>query len=34
LGQLLDRAMIVVAVDRPDQRVLATEDLKALLDAV
>jgi len=30
----LGRAMIVVAVDRPDQRLLATKDLKALLDAV
>jgi len=34
LGQLLGRAMIVVAVDRPDQRLLATKDFKALLDAV
>jgi uncharacterized protein YbjT (DUF2867 family) len=29
----LGRAMIVVAADRPDQRVLATKDLKALLGA-
>jgi hypothetical protein len=34
LGQLPGRAMIVVAVDRPDQRLLATKDFKALLDAV
>ena len=29
----LGRAMIVVTVDRPDQRVWATKDLKALVDA-
>ena len=29
----LGRAMIVVTVDRPDQRVRATKDLKALVDA-